>query len=198
MVSRRDSVPSTAHSFSVFRKGNSGGGGEGVVGVDNPVGGETVADEFFAFVFAVTDDVHAQLVEEFGDFGVGCRVQTVRVVDDFGFRRNDFGGKGAGWNDARHLAVDDVGLFAAQHPGVGKGAFEVAGKPAPVKINRLPTDARCLRLSDKRPVRRSKDDVVPAPFEQPPEADGGGFRAAQACHRCGQNDFHNGKPCFFK
>lgn len=113
MVSGRDSVPSTAHSFSVFRKGNSGGG-ECVVGVDNPVGGETVADEFFAFVFAVTDDVHAQLVEEFGDFGVGCRVQTVRVVDDFGFRRNDFGGKGAGWNDARHLAVDDVGLFSGR------------------------------------------------------------------------------------
>ncbi len=124
-----------------------------------------MADEFFALVFAVADDVHAQLVEEFGDFGVGCRVQTVRVVDDFGFRRNDFGGKGAGGNDARHLTVDDVGLFAAQHPGVGKGAFEVAGKPAPVKINRLPTDARCLRFSDKRPVRRSKDDVVPAPFE---------------------------------
>lgn len=145
--------------MTVFQKGNSGGG-ECVVGVDNPVGGETVADEFFAFVFAVTDDVHAQLVEEFGDFGVGCRVQTVRVVDDFGFRRNDFGGNGAGGYDARHLAVDDVGLFAPQHSGVGNHTFEVAEKAAAIEIDGLPTYAQGLRLFEQRSVRRGKHDVV--------------------------------------
>ena len=59
---------------------------QGVVGVGDAVGRETVADEFFLLVPAVADDVYAQFVEKFGDFGISFGIQTARVVEHFGFR----------------------------------------------------------------------------------------------------------------
>ena len=178
--------------------GNGIGTVQRVVGISDAVGGKTVADEFVALVFAVADDVHAQTVEQPGDFRIGFGVQPTCVVEHFGFRRNDFGGNGAGGHDARHLAVDDVGLFAPQHSGVGNHAFEVAEKAAAIEIDGLPTYAQGLRLFEQRSVRRGKDDVVSVLPEQPAEAEGGVFRAAQTRHRGGQNDFHDVEPMFFR
>ena len=140
---------------------------QGVVGVGDAVGREAVADEFFLFVSAVADDIYAQLVEKFGDFRIGFRFQTARVVEHFGFRRRDFRRDGTGGNDTRHLAVDDVGFFLFQHLHVGEHAFDVAQDAALIKINRTPLDAQGLGFFDERAIGRGKDDLVAALPEQP-------------------------------
>ena len=125
---------------------------QGVVSVGDAVGRETVTDEFFAFVFAVADDVHAQLVEKLGNFRISFRIKAARVVEHFGFRRSELGRNGAGRNDTRHLAVNHIRFLFFQQFHVGKHAFDVTQKTALVKINRLPTDAQCLRFLNQRAV----------------------------------------------
>ena len=115
---------------------------QSVVGVGNAVGGETVADEFFPLVSTVADVYYAQLVEKFGDFRISFSIQTARVVEHFGFGRSYFCCDGAGRNDARHLAVDDVGFFLFQHLHVGEHTLDVAQDTALIKINRTPLDAQ--------------------------------------------------------
>ena len=140
---------------------------QGVVGVGDAVGRETVADEFFLFVSAVADDIYAQLVEKFGDFRISFSIQTARVVEHFGFGRSYFCCDGAGGNDARHLAVDDVGFFLFQHLHVGEHALDVAQDAALIKINRTPLDAQGLGFFDEWAIGRGKDNLVATLPEQP-------------------------------
>ena len=162
---------------------------QGVVGVGGACGGEAVADEFVALVAAVGDEENAEAGKQAGDFGIGGSVEAAGVVEGFGLRRGGFGGEGAGGDDARHLAVDDVRLLASQQFGKRPAGFEVACRAA-VEIEGLPTDSCRLRLCDERAVGGGEDDVVAAPREQGAQTQAGGFRAAQPAHGGGEDDFH--------
>ena len=148
-----------------------------------------MADEFFLFVPAVAYDVYTQFVEKFGDFRISFGIQTARMVEHFGFRRRDFRRDGTGGNDTRHLTMDDVGFFLFQHFHVGEHAFDVAQDAALIKINRTPLDAQGLGFFDERAIGRGKDDLVAALPEQPSQAEGRIFSAAEAGHGSSQNNF---------
>ena len=175
--------------------GNGGCGRQGVVGVGSASGRKAVADEFLLFVAAVGDDVYAELGKQAGDFGIGFGVQAARVVENLAAWRADFGRYRAGGDDARHLAVDDVGAFAAQQAGEGQGGAQVAGAAAAVKVNVLPTHARGLCVGDQRAVGCGQQYVVSVPCQQAAEAQAGGFGAAQPAHGGGQYDFHGCSVC---
>lgn len=69
----------------------------------------------------------------------------------FGAGGGQFGGDGAGGDDARHLAVDDVGFFLFEQLGECAHAFQM-GKGVVVKIDTVPCHARFYGVFDQGAV----------------------------------------------
>ena len=120
--------------------------GQGVVGVGNPRGRKAVAYQLFLLVFAVGDDINAQLVKQLGNFGVGFGIKAARVVKHPSIRCSHFGRNSASRYDACHLAMNDIGFFLFEHFDVGQHALQITDFTVLVEINIVPFHAMCHRI----------------------------------------------------